>query len=369
MAIIIKNKGITKSLNKENFDKENYLQDLISKNPESIPIYDIEEDRKLLIINREYKTNSGPIDAVGIDNVGNLYIIETKLYKNPDKRNVVAQALDYGSSLWADTVDGEKFLAVSNDFLVKNLKKTLDESIKEKFEVDDAGEVESIKATVLKNLNNGNLKFVALMNKLDERLKDLILYINENSKFDIYAVELEYYRHETLEILIPKIYGAEVKKDIQVAESKKPLWDKEKLLNKISENNGIECMNVAKKIIDFCEKNDIDGNYSQSLVGSFFIAYEVGGKVFWPLKISGEGRIGWNFPHQGVEHSLSPFNKEKNVKMILSKLSEIKGIEVLDDINKYKALHLPLNRLVDSKELNKFFDILLWIKEEVGQKN
>jgi hypothetical protein len=50
------------------------------------------------------------------------------------------------------------------------------------------------------------------MDSLDERLKDLILYINQNSKFDIYAVDFEYYKHDQFEIVIPKLYGTEVKK-------------------------------------------------------------------------------------------------------------------------------------------------------------
>jgi hypothetical protein len=49
---------------------------------------------------RAFPTNSGPIDALGINKDGEIYIIETKLYKNPDKRLVVAQVLDYGASLW-----------------------------------------------------------------------------------------------------------------------------------------------------------------------------------------------------------------------------------------------------------------------------
>jgi RecB family endonuclease NucS len=51
---------------------------------------------------REFSTKSGPIDALGVDKDGELYLIETKFYKNPDKRTVVAQVLDYGASLWSN---------------------------------------------------------------------------------------------------------------------------------------------------------------------------------------------------------------------------------------------------------------------------
>jgi len=101
MAIIISKGGKNaKKIEKSSFEKEDYLQKYIYDNPESIPLYDIKDDIRLLILVREFSTESGPIDAIGIDADGNIYLIETKLYKNPDKRTVVAQVLDYGASLW-----------------------------------------------------------------------------------------------------------------------------------------------------------------------------------------------------------------------------------------------------------------------------
>lgn len=77
------------------------MQNYIQENPEALPVYEIREDIRLFIIAREFPTKSGPIDALGIDKDGEVYIIETKLYKNPDKRLVVAQVLDYGAAVWA----------------------------------------------------------------------------------------------------------------------------------------------------------------------------------------------------------------------------------------------------------------------------
>ncbi|MBK7447808.1 MAG: hypothetical protein IPJ45_17645 [Ignavibacteria bacterium] len=54
----------------------------------------------MFVVAREFRTDSGSIDALAIDKDGDLYVIETKLFRNSDKRTVVAQALDYGASLW-----------------------------------------------------------------------------------------------------------------------------------------------------------------------------------------------------------------------------------------------------------------------------
>jgi hypothetical protein len=101
MAIIVsKNGGNAVKLDKSSFEDEDYLQQFICQNPDSVPLYDIKEDIKLLILAREFPVGSGAIDALGVDREGEIYIVETKLYKNPDKRAVVAQVLDYGANLW-----------------------------------------------------------------------------------------------------------------------------------------------------------------------------------------------------------------------------------------------------------------------------
>jgi RecB family endonuclease NucS len=116
MSIIISKNGANAvKVEKSEFEKEDYLQQYIYENPESIPLYEIKEDIRLLILAREFPTNSGPIDAIGVDRDGDLYIVETKLFRNADKRTVVAQALDYGAALWRHARDFNEFTAILNN--------------------------------------------------------------------------------------------------------------------------------------------------------------------------------------------------------------------------------------------------------------
>ena len=69
-----------KKIDRSEFEKEGYLQNYIHENPESIPVYEIEEDKKLFVVAREFPTESGPIDALAIDKDGDIYVVETKLY-------------------------------------------------------------------------------------------------------------------------------------------------------------------------------------------------------------------------------------------------------------------------------------------------
>src|ERR1039458_8232356 len=114
MPIIVSKKGVAPAVlvEKSCFGKEQNLQEYIHQHPEAIPIYDIQKDKRLFVAAREFATASGPIDALAVDNDGEIYVIETKLYANADKRLVVAQALDYGASLWRHFSDFAEFVSL-----------------------------------------------------------------------------------------------------------------------------------------------------------------------------------------------------------------------------------------------------------------
>jgi hypothetical protein len=271
MSIIISSNGSKAvRVDKSTFDKEDYLQKYIYDNPESIPLYDIKEDIRLLILAREFPTNSGPIDAIGIDQYGELYIVETKLYKNPDKRLVISQALDYGAALWKHSNDFNEFLSILDDHTQRIFKLRTTDKLKDFFQLSDE-EVESTIDKARTNLNNGVFHFVVLMDRLDDRLKDLILYVNQNSQFDIYAVELEYYKHDTYEIIIPKIFGAEVKKDIAVSSSggSRRKWTEEALLEDARQKFTLEEYRGFEQIYNFSKEYATEMRLGTGSYGSF----------------------------------------------------------------------------------------------------
>ena len=138
-------------------------------------------------------------------------MIETKLYANADKRRVVAEALDYGASLWKHFSDFSAFVSLLDNHARSQWSMGFQQKAIEYFSLDDIG-AELMLTRMQDNLRAGNLKFVVLMDSMDERLKELIAYVNLKSQFDVYAVELELYEYED-KIVLPKLYGAEIKKD------------------------------------------------------------------------------------------------------------------------------------------------------------
>ena len=235
MPIIVSKKGVAPAVlvGKSCFGKEENLQEYIHQHPEAIPIYDIQKDKRLFVAAREFATDSGPIDALGVDKDGEIYVIETKLYENADKRLVVAQALDYGASLWRHFSDFAEFIRRLDTRAYSQWNKGFKQKVIECFSLDDAG-AEVLLDRMEDNLRAGNLKFVVLMDSMDERLKELIAYVNLKSQFDIYGVELELYEYEDYRIVLPRLYGAEAN---QTTKPPKPAIKEHELLKSIEAND------------------------------------------------------------------------------------------------------------------------------------
>lgn len=326
MAIIIsKNGKNAKKVDKAGFEQEDYLQKYIYDNPESVPLYDIKEDIHLLILSREFPTNSGPVDALGIDEDGEIYLIETKLYKNPDKRLVVAQVLDYGASLWNSYGDIDEFLQIIDKEINEKFKIPLFLRIKEFFGMVDDQEVQTLLENMKKNFSGGNFKFVVLMDKLHSQLKDLIVFINQNSQFDIFAVEMEYYKYEDYEIMIPKLFGAEAKKTVGSLSPSglRRKWDEQSFFDDAKSKLTDEQLEAVKKVYDF-SKDAADENRWGSGVGkgSFNPVFtKICSKSLY--SVYSNGRLNFNFHWLNENTEMERYRDE-----FKDKLSKIRGMTI-----------------------------------------
>lgn len=295
MAIIISKNGKNAvKVEKSSFDKEDFLQQYIYENPESIPLYDIKEDVRLLILAREFQTNSGPIDALGVDRDGEIYIVETKLFRNPDKRTVIAQALDYGAALWKHSGDFAQFISALDAAVNKTFDMSLVAKLRDFFGLSEE-EAAALLENVRRNLSEGAFRFVVLMDKLDDRLKDLVIYVNQNSQFDVYAVEFEYYKHETQEIIIPKIFGAEVKKEMAVTFSgPRRQWSESAMLDDAKQKLSREEYDAFKRIYDFSKQRATEVRLGTGAYASFSpIFTKLSSKSLFTL--TADKRLSFNF--------------------------------------------------------------------------
>lgn len=235
MPIIISKEGRnTRKLERTSFKEELELQKYIENNPESIPIEDVKEGAKVIILAREFPVQAGNIDSIGIDEDGDIYIIETKLYKNTDKRYILAQILEYGAFLYKTYGNGEQFMVKLEECVTNRYELSLRQKLSEFFKLDeDKDEVENIIQAIKDNFDHSIFKFFVVMDVMPEFLREVILFVNESSKFDIFPVELEYYEHDGYQILIPKLFGKILRKDTGAGMDKGRIWNEKSFFERV----------------------------------------------------------------------------------------------------------------------------------------
>lgn len=298
-----------KLISKSNFEEEKDLQKYLEDNPDIIPIYEIDENGQLLVLAREFSTESGPMDALGTDKKGEIYVIETKLYKNPDKRKVVAQVLDYGAAL--NNVDSNEFLSHIENETHNKYQKSLKDRLQSTFDKLGEEEILQLIENIKKNLSNGEFRFVVLLDKVEMRLKDLVYFINQNSKFTIYPVEIEFYKFENYQIVIPKLYGAEIKKSIGVRSSSS--WDEKRFLESAKINlNEIQFQSL-NKLYDFLKVFSDEWNFGEGSFKPIFV--KIHPTVSF-LRLKSDGSIEVAFHHLKGNAEMEKYRDDLKHKLL-----------------------------------------------------
>lgn len=219
------------------------MQQYIYENPQILPVEELTGNKKLLVLIRELSTNYGRLDGLGIDEAGNVYIIETKLLRNPDRRNIIAQLLDYGVALWTEYKDPQELI---NYLTSKNIN--IKQSILDTFQTSEEL-ADIIIENFKQNIKQWVYQFVAVTDAIEKRILEQIHFINQSSRFSFYLVDLRYYRHEHAEFIIPKWYGGEVIKQTSSWTSTSKSWNEIDFLDTVETNLWYEARHTIQNII------------------------------------------------------------------------------------------------------------------------
>jgi hypothetical protein len=225
---IIDGAGSISPVTAKEFPDELALQNKISDFPKIFS----EINGELVILAKEYPAGTNRIDILACDKDGNVYVIETKLIKNSDKRRTLAQVLDYGAALWSDGLDISSFMDDLNQAVLDETQTPLADYVNEKLNLDPDS-LNRVLDNIKTNISEGCFRFVIVMDSIDEGLKDLITYLNSKSSFKIIGLSLEHYEVDKNELLITKLFGDESLTSQPARTSQK--WTKEQILAKARE--------------------------------------------------------------------------------------------------------------------------------------
>lgn len=274
--------------------------------------------------------------------------------------------MDYGAALWQSYVNSDNFIQKVDEIISSKLKSTVKDKTKDFFDLDDE-ESEELLENLKKNIHEGRFKFVVLMDKLHEQLKDLIAFINENSNFAIFAVEVEYYEHEDQEIMIPKLYGAEIKSTSRQP-SDREKWNERKFLEKALEQLGqTQSYIMLEKLYAYSKGNSDKLNWGTGTESGSFTF-----KIQNPQKESEwislftvwtGGQIRFRLAnirsHAGIE-AAELFQKKLSFMPISKKWKQ-------KDIESYGPANALDEAFPNDDTLNRFKSTILEFKDEIKQ--
>jgi hypothetical protein len=198
MSILIRQRGSKweKAIRAE-FADEKQLQTLLYESPELIKT----EDDLAIVFTREGSLpGSGYTDLIGIDVDGNIFLVETKLARNPEiRREVIGQILEYAAFLWGKNYDDIDRIFQSREG--KSIFELL--SIK-----DPEISLNDLRQTVSANLADGRFRLFIVVDSINQELEKIIAFLSSRGGgLKLQAIAMPIYTRDNMEILAPQVYG------------------------------------------------------------------------------------------------------------------------------------------------------------------
>jgi len=216
--ILIHNEKVSKLHRMEAFN-ELFIQELIFKNADCLPIAEIDEAYSPVIpVCTELNTAVGPLDVLMVTPSGRLIIIETKLWRNPEaRRKVIAQILDYAKEVARWTYEDlqreiNKRLKTSGNTLYKVACGS---------DVDEPLEEASFVDAVSRNLRKGNFLLLVVGDGIHEGAAGITDFLSTAGylEFTFALIELAVYKEDDLgTLVIPRVIARTVELQRMIVE-------------------------------------------------------------------------------------------------------------------------------------------------------
>lgn len=181
------------SLEERKYD-EAWLQELIERHPEILPVVEIDEAyAPAYCIGREVPTAVGPADHILASPTGRLTIVETKLWKNPEaRREAVIQLIDYAKEVRKWTYEELDRQVRSYTKRTGGKGKDLFEAVSAEAELDEADFVDAVS----RNLRRGAFLLLVVGDGIRESVEEMAEVLSQTPQmlFTLALVELKVYK-------------------------------------------------------------------------------------------------------------------------------------------------------------------------------
>jgi hypothetical protein len=183
------------------FADEATLQGLLARFPELVLAGRGDDERpKIWTIGLEVAVPSGAVDLVLLDATGRVWVVETKLAKNPEvRKHVVGQVLAYASDIATWTADDISTIA-SRHLDGRELADLIDESLGE-------GKGEEVIERTADRLAAGNLTSLIVVDDFNSVLRRLVEFVNRHATFELLAMQVQVITHEGRRLFFPTTVG------------------------------------------------------------------------------------------------------------------------------------------------------------------
>ncbi len=260
---IIGSDGKLASVQKNTYDREAELQQLINDHPELIPgMGDIGEGGSLrwLLVQREAgipREDGGSdwwsIDHILVDQFATPTFVEVKRASDTRvRREVVAQMLDYvaNATLYWQPGTLEGWFNSQDEEPDRRLLEFLD---------DAELSPENFWSRVDENLRSGRVRCVFVADSIPDSLIRLVEFLNEHLRLtEVYAVELPQYvsadQLPGVRVIVPKLIGNTTRAIANKSEqpsAPKRQWDEESFFADLGERSDLACVTLCREILEW----------------------------------------------------------------------------------------------------------------------
>ena len=321
-----KDKEKWEKVSERGYAKESELQKILADSPDLIPIRELGGGRKSIkvAIREAGLPGSGSTDLIGVDEDGNITIVETKLAQNAEiKRKGIGQILEYAAFLWQKSYEEFDEIVFSRTDshlldLIENVEKENEE-----------WSVEDFRDAIETNLNDGRFALFSVVDEINEELRRIIDYLNSKNfvDFALYALELKYFQEKGSEVVLPQLYGV-ANRPSGTAGSRGQKWPEAKFLADAKSKLQPDEFVAVEKLFLFSKKYADDMNLGNGKgVGSINPIFKKFNATNSFFCLKSNGRLGFKIPYALRPDKGADEHQKQRLNTLKQKLEDI-GIPV-----------------------------------------